>query len=99
MKLVMQYKIQDHGSEDNIATLPLLYESKEKAIYDFKTLVYEAVRKHEESNQSVYSAFVFEGMNLYLGDFRVGKGLIKLPNIMTVDEWFDGIISNNENTN
>lgn len=82
MQLVMQYGIGDGCTFWCTNTHPFIYESAEQALVDFEIALKIAIDDKINCGE-----FSFAGITMAVYVF-VDDGIITLPNIWTVDEWF-----------
>jgi hypothetical protein len=92
MKLIMRYVVGDGYTFDATVIYPIEYESAEALICDFDKALDEAAEKRIHKHHYDCS-FQFGIEKFNLSDF-LGKKRKILPEILTIDEWF-----NKENIN
>ena len=82
MQLVLQYGDGDGCTFSCTCTHPIEYESAEKALVDFETILNDAI-----STTGHFGEFIFAGIEMGISTFKFDDYII-LPEIWTIDEWF-----------
>ena len=84
----MKYAVGDGYTYYADITLPIEYESAEALICDFEKTIDEAFEKRIHKHHCNY-AFEFGIEKFNISDFCDNAGNKTLPEILTIEEWFE----------
>lgn len=84
MQLVLRYTVSDGYTYWYDVIIPFYYESAEQAIIDFEYNLVHRVMAFKD----ILADFTFVGHTFSANNFYV-DGKLELPDIMTIDEWFN----------
>jgi hypothetical protein len=88
MRLVIRWDESDGCTYHCENIVPIVYESQEAFICDFeKALIASAVLKDFEFN---FAGYTWSTCQFYL-NYVNNKHLVSLPDILTLDEWYEGL--------
>lgn len=84
MRLIVEYQSGDGFSYSHTCTHAIVYESKEKFLRDFERVCLDSAKR-----QAHCTDFLMANQWFSVADFRFDVEEILLPEVYTVDEWFE----------